>query len=261
MTANQAIIGPDYPYHLTDAFDLGYRAARITELLEDAGPLDVPGMASIAFDRRESFAATLVPYLRDAVPSDAEVQRTVALFDGWDFAQPADSAPAAFYAATWRAVLARTFHDELASLPEEQRDEVLPGGGDRWFAIVGRLLEEPDDAWWDDVSTPVAERRDDILAAALVDASAELRGRLGGDPTSWQWGRLHTLDLRNATFGESGIGPSNGSSTAARSSWAAARTASTRSAGTRRTGMPWTGSRRCAWWSTCPTSMRRAGSA
>ena len=207
VTANQAIIGPDYPYHLTDAFDLGYRAARITELLEDAGPLDVPGMASIAFDRRESFAATLVPYLRDAAPGEEEVQRAVALFEGWDFAQPPDSAPAAFYAATWRAVMARTFHDELASLPEEQREEVLPGGGDRWFAVVGQLLDEPDNAWWDDVSTPVAEHRDDILAAALADASTELRDRLGGDPTGWRWGRLHTLDLRNATFGESGVGP------------------------------------------------------
>jgi acyl-homoserine lactone acylase PvdQ len=192
---------------VVDALDLGYRAARITELLDDAGPLDVAGMASIAFDGRESFAATLVPYLRDAAPGDEEVQRAVALFEGWDFGQPPESAPAAFYAAPWRAVMARTFHDELASLPEEQREEVLPGGGDRWFAVVEHLLEEPDNAWWDDVGTPLAEHRDDILAAALIDASTELRSRLGGDPTGWRWGRLHTLDLRNPTFGESGVGP------------------------------------------------------
>ena len=41
VTANQAVIGPDYPYHLTDDWDQGYRSQRIRDLLErridDAG--------------------------------------------------------------------------------------------------------------------------------------------------------------------------------------------------------------------------------
>ena len=44
-------------------------------------------------------------------------------------------------------------------------------------------------------------------APPLLDANGELRARLGGDPTAWRWGKLHTLELTNATFGKSGIGP------------------------------------------------------
>ena len=34
VTANQAVIGPDYPYFLTDDWDKGYRSQRIRDLLE-----------------------------------------------------------------------------------------------------------------------------------------------------------------------------------------------------------------------------------
>jgi len=47
----------------------------------------------------------------------------------------------------------------------------------------------------------------DTLSAAMAGSVDELRERLGGDPTGWRWGDLHTPELENATFGKSGIGP------------------------------------------------------
>lgn len=207
VTANNAVVGPDFAYHLTDDWDRGYRAARITDLVAAAGPLDVGTAAAIDFDQRSPLAEILVPSLL-AVPLDGAdddfARRARDLLDGWDGQASADSAPAAELNAVWRALLRRAFGDELAGLPEG----VQPDGGDRWMLLVDRLLQDPAAAWWDDVTTPdVSEDRDAILAAALRDASAELRDRLGGDPERWRWGELHTLTLRNATFGESGIGP------------------------------------------------------
>jgi penicillin amidase len=207
VTANQAVVGPDYPYHLTDDFDLGYRAARISELLDGAGKLDATSIRAIDFDRRDPFAATLIAHLGAITLDDAGASGARDLLAGWDQQMTPDSAAAAFYAATWRALLVRTFGDEVAALPEKDREWVLPGGGDRWFAVVGPLLDDPQNKWWDDVATPARETRDDILRAALLAANSELRGRLGGDPTAWRWGKLHTLELTNATFGKSGIGP------------------------------------------------------
>jgi penicillin amidase len=207
VTANQAVVRPSYPYHLTDAFDLGYRAERITELLDTAGPLDVDAARAIDFDRQEPFAAVLIPALDAVALDDPAAVAARDLFAGWDGQQAPDSAPAAFYAATWRSLLLRTFGDELSALSEKDRELVMPGGGDRWFAIVEALLADPLNAWWDDVTTPARETRDDILRVALLDANADLRGRLGNDPRAWRWGKLHTLELTNGTFGRSGIGP------------------------------------------------------
>jgi penicillin amidase len=69
------------------------------------------------------------------------------------------------------------------------------------------LWDEPNNPWWDDVNTPERENRDQTVTACLNAAAAELDERLGGDPASWQWGDLHTLELTNASLGQSGIAP------------------------------------------------------
>ena len=122
--------------------------------------------ATIDFDRRDPFAATLIAHLGAITLDDAGATAARDLLAGWDQQMTPDSAAAAFYAATWRALLVRTFGDEVAALPEKDREWVLPGGGDRWFAVVGPLLDDPQNAWWDEVATPARETRDDILRAA-----------------------------------------------------------------------------------------------
>jgi penicillin amidase len=119
----------------------------------------------------------------------------------WDYTQPADSAAAAYFNAVWRNLLALTFHDDL---PEDRR----PGGGGRWFEVVRRLLETPEDPFWDDITTEdVVETRDTILEQAVRDGRDEMTRRQGKDPSGWAWGRLHGLTLTDQTFGTSGIGP------------------------------------------------------
>ena len=157
-------------------------------------------MADLQLDSHNSLAPTLVPYLLDIdLPPgyDSAGQRLLA---DWDFDQPADSAAAAYFNVVWSNVLALTFHDEL-------RESLWPDGGSRWWAVMTNLLKRPADPWWDDRTTDdIVETRDDILAQAQVDARDELTRRESLDPDAWQWGRLHHLDLHNATLGESGVG-------------------------------------------------------
>ena len=41
----------------------------------------------------------------------------------------------------------------------------------------------------------------------MLDARDEMTRREALDPAEWTWGRLHRLNLHNATLGESGVGP------------------------------------------------------
>jgi penicillin amidase len=61
-----------------------------------------------------------------------------------------------------------------------------------------KLIAEPDNAWWDDVTTPGVERRDDILRRSFAEGIAYLTTRLGEE---WTWGRLHTSTFNNRVFG------------------------------------------------------------
>jgi penicillin amidase len=197
VTANQAVIGPDYQPMLTTDWSFGYRSNRIRQLLDAAtaaGPVDVSAMEQLLFDNQNQLAPVLVPALL-AAPVDGEVRSARDLLRGWDYQQPTDSAAAAYFNAVWRHLLALTF-DEL---PEDYR----PSGDDRWIRVIGALLDDPASPWWDRLGTGAVETRDDLLRRAMSGAYEEL----GGDPEDWRWGDLHTLTLRDATFGSSGIGP------------------------------------------------------
>lgn len=209
VTANQAVIGPAYPRFLTNDWTYGYRAERIKEMLDTAGgKIGVTDVSRMQMDNRNGMAPTLVPLLLNAQVTGATAKAR-SLLRGWDFQQPADgssgtsqgrsSAAAAYYNAVWRHLLARLF-DEL---PADRKAD----GEDRWFEVVRALIADPGSAWWDDKSTPQRETREDIVAAAMRDATDELSKRLGDDPAGWRWGALHQITVRNQTFGKSGVAP------------------------------------------------------
>ncbi len=157
-------------------------------------------MLRIQRDSANGFAETLVPALMKVDLAGPAVQAR-ELLKSWDRTQESGSAAAAYFNAVWRHLLTLTFDDDL---PEAAR----PTGGDRWYEVVRRLLEAPDDPFWDDVGTKeLKESRDDVLRQALASAYQELADRLGTDVKAWRWGDLHQLELVNGSLGVSGVAP------------------------------------------------------
>ena len=199
-TANQAVVEADYPYYLGSSWDYGYRSKRITDLLSLKAKLSVEDMSKIQLDTRNGFAPTFVPYLLDIELPSKYLGGGQVLLRNWNYRQPADSAAAAYYNAVWRQTLALTFHDQL---PESIR----PGGGDRWFEVMRRMLAEPDNSWWDDVETETSvETRDDILFQAMSLARDELVELQTRRPADWTWGHHHAMNLENESLGQSDVG-------------------------------------------------------
>jgi penicillin amidase len=199
-TANNQVNPWDYPYLITTDWDYGFRAERIVEMIENApGPIDIAYIQKMHGDNYDASAATLVPLLMQVDLGDASLEGVRAVFDGWDYQDNMDSAPAALYAAFWCRFLVNTFGDEL---PEDRQ----PGGSSRWFEVVRNVAGQPDSHWWDSQLTDdKAETRDDILKQSFVQAVADVQEALGKDPAKWRWGDLHTSTFRNQTLGKSGI--------------------------------------------------------
>ncbi|MBO0651845.1 penicillin acylase family protein [Streptomyces triculaminicus] len=169
------------------------------------------------------------------------VREAQKLLKDWDYNQEADSAAAAYFNAVWRNTLKLAFGNKLPkelrvkdqclrvrpaddSRPQEdldgntrlvlecgerEPDNAQPDGGDRWFEVVRSILDKPEDSWWKTSGTrtnPGAKNRDELLERAMKDARWELTSKLGKDVTSWSWGRLHQLNLKNQTLGKEGPG-------------------------------------------------------
>jgi penicillin G amidase len=199
-TANQAPVDPSYPYHLASSWDYGYRSQRIADLLARKGALSVDDMSTIQLDTYNGFGPVLVPYLMQVDTGTRYYGAGQRLLEHWDFTQPADSAAAAYFNAVWKHLLSLTFADQLPA-------SVSVVGGSRWYEVVRRLLDEPNDPWWDDVATEdVREGRDDILLEAMKEARDELVRLQSRRADGWTWGHQHTLTLENQTVGQSEIG-------------------------------------------------------
>jgi penicillin amidase len=199
-TANNAVTGPAYHVFLTGDWVSGYRSERIHTLLDNADALDAADMVAIQMDAWNGNAATLVPYLLDVKGLRGYYAEGQRLLRDWDFTQPPDSAAAAYFNSVWRNLLRLTFWDDV---PRDAR----PNGEDRWFEVMRTLLERPDDPYWDNAETERIETRDDILQAAMREARDDMTRRMSKHPDEWQWGRLHTLELQDPSFGRSGIDP------------------------------------------------------
>lgn len=205
-TANQPVLRPGSdPLIGTDAAS-GYRASRITEMIRSTASHDVQSMQEMQMDTRDGGAEVVIPHLLGVDPKgDETVADIQERLQGWStggnpLQATGRSEGAAVYMAVWRHLLANIFHDEL---PRDQ----WPTGGGRWFEVVGNLLANPDDPFWDDISTASAETMDDILFASMSDAHAELTELLGPDHADWTWGELHIAHFENQSLGQSGIAP------------------------------------------------------
>ena len=243
VTANQAVVAKDkYPYTLTADWGYGTRSQRISDLIESkikgGGKVSTDDMRQMQLDNSSEIAKLLVPQLLKIDVKDKNVREAQKLLEGWNYTQDADSAAAAYFNATWRNILKLAFGNKLPKelrvkgqclnveptdstgpADEDRRvrecgqrdaDSAQPDGGDRWFEVVRKILDDQDSDWWSAPGTrtdpdPV-NTRDELFKRALTDARWELTAKLGKGIDTWSWGRLHRLYLKNQTLGTEGPG-------------------------------------------------------
>jgi penicillin amidase len=202
VTANNAAVGPNSPLNLTKDWDAGYRADRITtdisKLIGSGSKITSADMSKIDADTYDANAAALVPILLDT-PLDAGTRTAVDLLKNWNYHDDADSAAAAFFNIFWRNLLHDAFARKLPAGTE-------PVGGDRWFQVVDSLATQTTSPWWVDDKLGI-ENRDDMFAHAADQAYHEAVKLMGPETSDWKWGDIHTLEVTNESFGESGIAP------------------------------------------------------
>ncbi|MFZ3470876.1 penicillin acylase family protein [Streptomyces sp. 4.24] len=245
VTANQAVVENSpgkYPTLLTTDWGYGARSQRINDLIEaktkDGGKISTDDMRTMQMDNSSEIAALLTPLLAKIDVSDPDVRSAQKLLEGWNYTQEPDSAAAAYFNAVWRNILKLAFGDKMPkelrvegscmNVPEQttgpaddlakmvrecgtrDADSAQPDGGDRWFEVVRRLVKDEKSDWWKAPSNgrtvAATTSRDELFARAMKDARWELTAKLGKDQSTWSWGRLHQLMLKNQTIGTEGPG-------------------------------------------------------
>ena len=196
-TANNRIIGDDYPYFIAKHFAPGYRAQRIVDMLQANDNIDIDYYKTMHGDNANLFAESIMPYLQALTLDRPEVAQTRDSLLAWDRRNDMDSADAAAFETFFFHLVPAIYEDELGDLAPTTH-------GSTSRKQVEKILPDANAHWWDDIYTPEIETRDDILTLALDEAYDDLLERQG-KPDKWRWGALHTATFRNDTLGKSGI--------------------------------------------------------
>ena len=199
VTANNAVVGPDYPYFISMDWAPGYRARRIVELIEADASLSLADIQVMHGDSSPVYAQDVLPYLLSLTSDEPRLAEALELLRDWDGRAVRDSAGAALFEAFRLHLIDLTFGDELG---ERLLRRARSTAG---VALIGLLADEAS-PWFDDVTTPQVETRDEVLLKSLEDAVEELTETLGGNMSRWRWGDLHTATFENQSLGQSGIG-------------------------------------------------------
>jgi len=204
ISANNKIVGDDYPYHLAYEWSDPYRAMRIADLLAGRDHLTAGDFATMQLDTYSLQAQAVVPVLLAVAPGNDLERRAHDLVARWDLRNDARSPGAAVYQVFYRFFLRDTVGDELGKelATEYQVYEWIHG------PFVAELVKRPRDPWFDDVTTPgVVETEPEIARRSFREAVAWLAEHCGGDPAAWSWGAIHPSLFSHRPLGRSGIAP------------------------------------------------------
>jgi penicillin amidase len=202
VSANNRVVGEDYPYTITHDWGDPFRAARLTEQLAAHGRLTLEDAARLQRDTYSVQADELLPYLLAARPEDPLEREALASLEGWDRRFETDNVAALVYFAwSWKLVPA-ILADELGEPLMADLDPIV-----RIQTDLAGLLVRTEDPLFDDVRTDAREDRDAIVARALTEATTWLRQTRGDEVERWTWGSLHRVGFQHQPLGQSGIPP------------------------------------------------------
>lgn len=196
-TANNRIVGAEYPHHLTFDWFASYRVQRIRHLLDAREKHDVASTQSIQADVVSTPARELMAILGAAQPLTAAGRDALARLKAWDGTMAADRPePLLFHA--WRRELAeRVFADDFGALAAD-----FVTTADTTRALLHVLTTESTARdWCDDRST--AQRFESCLTliSESLDASVQrLAETSGRDVAGLRWGEAHQAIAEHRPF-------------------------------------------------------------
>jgi penicillin amidase len=185
VTANQRIIGADYPFFLTHSWAQPYRARRIFTLLNEKPKHGVEDFRRIQGDvysiAGALFAHEVVKLLKPRVSaSNEKLRAAVDAFEKWDGRVNAESTVAPLASQMRLAFRSKILTAALG--PELVRNYQWSN----FDTTLDRILKEQPADWLPKEYPSYA----DLMLACYDEATANLTKSLGADEAKWTWGDL-----------------------------------------------------------------------
>jgi penicillin amidase len=212
-TANQRPVGPSYPYYIGTSenfFDNSYRANQLYASLRGQSNLKPAAFGDLQGNVTDNLAQSVVPKLVAALRQSGGLtereQAALNLLARWDDNMTTGSAAASVWWTFWGDYISATFQPwwKSAKVPVSKDSDGLA------LSSWPTSLTEDLDAWTTGTGSPPSRSAftlpsgsdrpmSQVMRQAFGTAVSHLASKLGGAPSAWTWGRLHTREFPSLT--------------------------------------------------------------
>jgi penicillin G amidase len=211
-TDNQRPVSGDYPYYVGTAFDFydpGYRAAYAYSSLKAAEPLTTASIAALQNNLTDPLAVRLLPAVTSALSDgglSGKYQQAATLLRSWNGEMDAGSAAASLWWTFWGSYLNTVFAPwwQAAKVPVSKDADlaITPGDAPLDEDLEAWTLGDQSNAAFAGPTRHGPGTADAAMVAAFKEAVAHLSTKLGGAPSTWTWGKIHSRSFRSITGAE-----------------------------------------------------------
>jgi penicillin amidase len=196
VTANNRIVGDEYPHHITSEWLDGFRAKRIEELIEARERHDLDSFEEMQTDVLSLPGLEAVRRLSRLHPAGQRERSAIERLRAWDGRLDPDTVAGTIYQAFLLRLAREVARAAIGDrdLCERWLDRADNGFTPhttspwRWHSHLMSLWEEGDEE-------PIGRDWDGLVLEALAGALDDLEERFGADPDAWRWGQVHEMEF------------------------------------------------------------------
>ncbi|MDA2919325.1 penicillin acylase family protein [Desulfobacterota bacterium AH_259_B03_O07] len=185
-TANNKLIGDDYPFLISNSWASPYRFERIVSILDEKEKFSIEDFKEIQADVYSERAKTFVSEILGIEKKDSELQWVFQDLAGWNYEVSKESRPALLYEVVWFNLIRNIFEDEFKEIFPDFLSNI-----EFYDNSIASIIKNPESVWWDNVNTSETEARDETLMQSIKDAMKEIEKHLGENKENWNWGAVH----------------------------------------------------------------------
>lgn len=207
-TANNEVIGEEYPYHLSNIWAQPYRYERIVEMIETPAydeetgeklKLTAKDMEAMQMDKKNLYAEEFLPDLLTTIKkmdTENKYEEVIALMEEWEYYDNKDDAQPLVFNFLINNMKESLFIEEM---PEDIYD-LMPGKSQ----IMDDMLRE---AYAGDVGVWIEQQGglDAWVYESFEEAVASIKASYGTAMSKWQWGSYHKLTFNHPLAGASDL--------------------------------------------------------
>lgn len=195
----------NFKYYISNLWEPTSRIDRITQLLGKKEKHSVKDYMNYQQDFVSPYANEITKFILEAFKNvkvtDDNLKNSLFLFEKWNFEMDEFNQVPTIYAEFLKYLLINIYEDEMG---DDLFNQFVFVANVPYRSLL-KVLNEPGNAWFDNVKTSVKENENDIIRQSLGDALTELENKFGKQIENWQWGYQHKVTFKHIFSGKSSL--------------------------------------------------------